>query len=143
MNKNGYTLLVLILVLMAIGLLIITTTNFLGIDKAKESVNRYQSILGFYLSTSCAEHALEIIRGSGQPTRVDQAESRVSIALPGDLASPGITSYDCWYSIQGEMPKYIRTRSGILDFPRPLEIKIINIERPPSRRIIIEYWLEK
>lgn len=139
-KKNGYTLLILILILMALSLLIITTTNFLGIDKAKQSVSRYQSSLGFYLSTSCAEHALDKIINSKSPVEFQEKETLVFINPPSDPTS----SYSCWYSVEGELPKYIRTRSGLLDFPRSLEIKISEIKRrPPSFEIIFDYWLEK
>lgn len=138
MGKRGYTILIIVLVLMAVGLSIIMTVNFLGIDEAKLSIIRRDSDLGLYLSTSCAEEALELIRLNGDTYIMP--ETRIPINFPGNV------TYYCWYSIQGRIPnKYIRSRSDISNFPRPLEIKITNInpKNPSKGKITIGYWQEK
>lgn len=135
MQKNGYTILILILVLMAISLSIVTTVNFLGVDEAKLSVSRRDSGLGLYLATSCAEEALELIILSSKPDDYQQIkEKRLTITFPGN-----IRQY-CWYSIRGKgkNPKYIYTRSEVPNFPRKLELKLIK-----NRPITFGYWQEK
>lgn len=135
MEKRGYTILILILVLMAISLSIIISTSFLGIDEAKLSPGRFNSDLGLYLSTSCAEEALELIRSSNKPDNYQQlTEKRLSITFPGS-----VVQY-CWYLVKGKgtVPKYIYARSEINGFPRKIEIKLIN-----NRPITFGYWQEK
>ena len=138
MEKRSYTILILILVLMAISLSIITTVNFLGVDQAKLSVARGGSDFGLYLSTSCAEEALELIRLNGDTFIMP--ETKIPINFSGNV------TYYCWYSIQGRIPnKYVRSHSDLSDFSRPLEIKItdIKLKTPSKGKITIGYWQEK
>jgi len=130
--KNGYTILIVILVLTAVGILIITTVNFLGVDETKMSLSQRDSGLGLYLSTACAEEALMRIR-----ERATYTTSGLRILI--DSAR----RYYCWFSVVNrDPPKYIYTRSEIANFPRNLEIKIESIERRTGR-IKIGYWIEK
>jgi hypothetical protein len=135
MEKRGYTILILILVLMAISLSIIISTSFLGIDEAKLSPDRFNSDLGLYLSTSCAEEALEIIRSNNKPDNYQQLnETRLAINFPGNV------SQYCWYLVTGTgtQPKYIRARSEVNGFPRRIEIKLIK-----NKPITFGYWREQ
>lgn len=134
-KKRGYTILILILVLMAISLSIIISTTFLGVDEAKLSPSRYNSDLGFYLATSCAEEALELILSNSKPDNYQQlAEKRLSITFPGN-----VVQY-CWYSVKGRgaVPKYIYARSEINGFPRRIEIKLVK-----NKPITFGYWREQ
>lgn len=140
MKKDSYTVLILILVLMAISLPIITAINLLAVDEAKLATVRYNSDLGLYLSTSCAEHALGLIRASNNPDNFTTPETRISITFPGNII------YYCWYSVEGRTPnKIVRSRSDLVNFPRRIEIKIIKIDpnSRPKNKITIGYWLEK
>ncbi len=130
--KRAYTILIVILVLTVIGILVITTINFLGVDEVKISLSQRDSALGFYLSTACAEEALVRIRNNPSYTT---AGVRILIDLN--------KRYYCWFKVVNkDLPKYIYTRSEISDFPRNLEIRIDKID-PQTKKIIVGYWLEK
>lgn len=127
--KEGYTILIVILVLMAVGVLIISTVNFLGVDETKMSLSQRDSALGLHLSTACAEEALIRIRSTPTYTTPD-----LRILIDSD------ENYYCWLRVVNRNPpKYIYTRSEISDFPRYLEIRVDKV-RP---KIVIGYWIEK
>jgi hypothetical protein len=129
--KNGYTILIIILVLTAVGILITTTLNFLGIDQAKISFFQKNSALALYLSTACAEEALERIRSNPSYTTRE-----TTITIDSSF------NYQCSLRVDNiNPPKYIYTKSSIKDFPRLIEIRIDRIER--DGKIVIGYWQEK
>ncbi|MFN3301727.1 MAG: hypothetical protein ACK413_01705 [Patescibacteria group bacterium] len=132
--KKGYTILVIILVLIAVGILIITTLGLLAIDEMKMSISQRDSTIGFYLSTACAEEALLRIRNNSDYTTR-------GVTVPIDLAR----GYYCWFKVVNpKPPKYIYTASRVtnLNYPRKLEIRVDKID-PSTKKIIIGYWLEK
>lgn len=128
---NGYTILITILILTAVGLLIIMTINFLGIDETRRVLAQRDSSLGLYLSTACAEEALLLVRDrptyttSGRTMTIDEARG-----------------YRCWYEvINRNPPKYIYAESRVanFNFPRKLEIRVDKV----TPKIKIGYWLEQ
>ena len=132
--KNGYTILIVILVLTAVGVLIITTLSFLGIDQTRISLSQKNSSLNLYLSTACAEEALERIKNN--PTYVTNLQ-RITI--------DSTRRYYCWFMVNNpNPPKFISAWAGNYkgrdpNFPRYLEIKVSQVK--PN--IIIDYWLER
>lgn len=137
MAKKSYTILIVILILTAVSILIIATTNFLGIDEVKNNISKRDSSRSFYLATACAEEALRVIKANpkfeSRKTRGVYNWTNVTIH-----SSPRLR---CSYQvINKNPPKYIKARSGIGSdiYPHNLEIKIIGVNP-----IIIGYWQEK
>ena len=136
--KKSYTILIVVLILTAVGILIIATTNFLGIDEAKSNINKRDSAQSFYLSTACAEEALRQIKAKPDYVTVTGGKNPQPKWINVNINS---TTHQCSYQvINQKLPKYIKARSGIGSdvFPHNLEIKIIGVSP-----IVISYWQEK
>lgn len=142
---RGYTILIIVLVLASITILLTVSVNFLGVDQIKNSSTYRESAIGFYLSTACAEYALEKIKDKPDfTTSINQGvPTWVSVRIDR------IKNYYCSYQVLNkETPKIINSRSEIENFPRYLEIIIGEIIVPDkkkegSNQIIISSWQEK
>lgn len=141
--KKSYTILIVVLILTAVGILIIATTNFLGIDEAKSNIGKRDSAQSFYLSTACAEEALRVIKATPtfESAKIESAKNRRGIYSWTNITIQSSPVLRCSYQvINKNLPKYIKARSGIGSdvFPHNLEIKIIGVNP-----INISYWQEK
>lgn len=136
--KKSYTILIVVLILTSVGILIIATTNFLGIDEAKSNISKRDSAQSFYLATACAEEALRQIKSNPAYAPVTGGKNPQPKWINVNINS---TTHRCSYQvINKNPPKYIKARSGIGSdvFPHNLEIKIIGVSP-----IVISYWQEK
>ena len=134
--KKSYTILILVIVLGAIGILLITTANFLGIDAAKNSVARKNSAIGYYLSTTCAEYALSRIDSNSNLT----TPLRNNVPQWVRLTVNASLGYYCQYQIINKtVPKIIKARSETQNFPHNLELTVGAVDP----KIIISSWQEK